>query len=98
MILPRTALGLALMLGPLAAHAAAGQVLFALGRVEIQRGGQSFVAQRGTAVEVGDAIATGPTGLAQVRLKDGALLSLSYGSTMVVEEFHMPAAAAGAAG
>jgi len=89
----RIVLALGLMLGPVVAQAAAGQVLFALGRVEIQRGGQSFVAQRGTPVEVGDAIATGPTGLAQVRLKDGALLSLRYGSTMVVEEFRLPAAA-----
>ncbi|MGH8441382.1 MAG: FecR family protein, partial [Nevskiaceae bacterium] len=85
--------GLALMLAPVVAHAAAGQVLFALGRVEIQRGGQTFTAQRQAPVEVGDTIRTGPTGMAQVRLKDGALLSLRYGSAMVIEEFRMPAAA-----
>ncbi len=94
----RVVLGLVALLGPLVVHAAAGQVLFALGRVEIQRGGQVFVAQRGTSVEVGDTISTGPTGLTQVRLKDGALLSLRYGSAMVVQEFRMPEApAAGAA-
>lgn len=87
------ALLLGLTLVPAAAHAAAGQVLFALGRVEIDRGGQPLVAQRGTPVEVGDTIRTGPTGLAQVRLKDGSLLSLRYGSTMKVEEFSLPAPA-----
>lgn len=93
----RAVLALALALGPVAAHAAAGQVLFALGRVEIQRAGQTLAATRGAPVEVGDTISTGPTGLAQVRLKDGALLSLRYGSTMKVEEFQLPAAAPAAA-
>jgi hypothetical protein len=98
MKLLRAMLGLVALLGPLAAQAAAGQVLFALGRVEIQRGGQAFVAQRGTTVEVGDTLTTGPTGLTQVRLRDGALLSLRYGSAMVVQEFRMPETpAAGAA-
>ena len=87
------ALGMTLLLGVSSAHAAAGQVLFALGRVEIERAGQTFAATRGAPVEVGDKISTGPTGLAQVRLKDGALLSLRYGSTMSVDEFRMPAAA-----
>jgi hypothetical protein len=81
-------------LAPAAAQAAAGQVLFALGRVEIQRAGQSLPAARGTPVEVGDTITTGPTGLAQVRMQDGALLSLRYGSTLVVEDFRLPAPAA----
>ena len=80
----------AVLLTPAAAQAAAGQVLFALGRVEIQRGAQALPAARGTAVEVGDVITTGPTGLAQVRMQDGALLSLRYGSTMKVEEYRMP--------
>jgi hypothetical protein len=86
----RLALLAALLLGPAAAHAAAGQVLFALGRVEIQRDGQVLAAARGTAVEVGDTIATGPTGLAQLRMQDGALLSLRYGSTMKVEDYKLP--------
>ena len=86
-----------LALGPAAAHAAAGQVLFALGRVEIQRGSQTFAAQRGAPVEVGDTLSTGPTGLAQVRLRDGAMLSLRYGSTLKVEDFQLPSAAPAAA-
>ena len=81
-----------LLLFPALAQAAAGSVLFALGRVEIQRGGQALVAQRGTAIEVGDTVSTGPTGLAQLRLKDGALLSLRSGSSLTVEDFHLPAA------
>jgi hypothetical protein len=83
----------ALLLAPLAAQAAAGQVLFALGRVEIQRGNQTLAAARGAPVEAGDVISTGPTGLAQVRMQDGALLSLRYGSTLKVEEYQAPAPA-----
>lgn len=83
-----------LLLVPGLAQAAAGTVLFALGRVEIERGGQTLAAQRGGAVEVGDTITTGPTGLAQLRMKDGALLSLRAGSSMTVEEFQLPARAA----
>ena len=90
MKLLRAVFGAVAVFAPLAAQAAAGQVLFALGRVEIQRGGQAFVAQRGTTVEVGDTVATGPTGLTQVRLKDGSVLSLRYGSAMVVQEFRLP--------
>ncbi len=90
MIRFRAALLLLLSLAPAAVQAAAGQVLFALGRVEIQRAGQTLPAPRGAAVEVGDVISTGPTGLAQVRLRDGSLLSLRYGSTMQVAEFRMP--------
>jgi hypothetical protein len=82
--------GLAL-LAPALAQAAAGTVLFALGRVEIVRGGTTYVAQRGSAVEVGDTLSTGPTGLAQVRMKDGALLALKSGSSLIVEDFALPA-------
>lgn len=82
------------VLAPSLAQAAAGQVLFALGRVEIQRNGQALAATRGAAVEVGDVVSTGPTGLAQLRMQDGALLSLRYGSTMKVEEYRLPDAAA----
>lgn len=98
-LLPRVSL-LAALLAPAIAQAAAGQVLFALGRVEIQRGDQVLPAARGVAVEAGDVISTGPTGLAQVRMQDGALLSLRYGSSMKVEEYQAPApvAAAPAAG
>jgi hypothetical protein len=87
----------ALLLGillPGLAQAAAGSVLFALGRVEIQRGGQTLTAQRGAQVEVGDTITTGPTGLAQLRMKDGGLLSLRSGSSLTVEEFRLPTRAA----
>jgi hypothetical protein len=89
----------ALLLAPGIAQAAAGQVLFALGRVEIQRGNQVLPAARGVAVEAGDVISTGPTGLAQVRMQDGAMLSLRYGSSLKVEEYQAPApVAAPAAG
>lgn len=93
MRLVRWGIALALAGAPVLAQAAAGNVLFALGRVEIQRGSQVVLAQRGTAVEVGDLITTGPTGMGQVRMKDGALLSLRYGSQMKVEDFKMPAPA-----
>jgi hypothetical protein len=101
-LLRGTALVMLLLL-PAAAQAAAGQVLFALGRVEVQRGAQVLSATRGMPVEVGDTVRTGPTGLAQVRMQDGALLSLRYGSAMTVEDYRpaapapvAPAPAAGA--
>lgn len=93
----RALLGLALLLAPALAQAAAGQVLFALGRVEIQRDGQTLPARRGMAVEVGDTIDTGPQGIAQLRFSDGALLSLRAGSVMTVEDFRLPTPAAAAA-
>lgn len=86
------------LLAPSLAQAAAGQVLFALGRVEIERGGQTLAAARGAAVEVGDVVSTGPTGLTQLRMQDGALLSLRYGSSMKVEAYQLPAAPAPLAG
>jgi hypothetical protein len=82
------------LLAPALAQAAAGQVLFAVGRVEIQRDGKAIAATRGAPVEVGDVVSTGPTGLTQLRLADGALLSLRYGSSMKVEEFRLPQPAA----
>lgn len=92
-LLRAVSLSLAL-LAPSLAQAAAGQVLFALGRVEIQRGAQTLAATRGAAVEVGDVVSTGPTGLTQLRMQDGALLSLRYGSSMKVEEYQLPVAPA----
>lgn len=79
-----------ILLVPGAAQAAAGQVLFALGRVEIQRAGQALPAARGASVEVGDVVSTGPTGLAQLRMRDGALLSLRHGSSLQVEDYRLP--------
>jgi hypothetical protein len=75
------------------AEAAAGSVLFALGQVEIERNGQVLPAARGTPVEVGDTVTTGPTGLAQLRLRDGGLLSLRSGTSMTVEDFSLPSRA-----
>src|SRR5689334_12692913 len=60
---------------PVAAGAPIGQVLFALGRVEVERGGQLVPVARGTELQVGDTISTGPTGLAQLRFKDGAVMA-----------------------
>lgn len=87
-------IALLLLAGPAVAQAAAGQVLFALGRVEIERGGETLAARRGTPVEVGDTVRTGPSGLAQVRFGDGSLMSLRAASAMTVEDFRLPAATA----
>jgi hypothetical protein len=83
-------LALALVAAPALAQAAAGQVLFVLGRVEIQRGGQTLTASRGTPFETGDVLTTGPTGMAQLRFKDGALMSLRHGSSIAIEDYHFP--------
>lgn len=83
-----------LLFCPGVALAAAAQVLFSLNRVEIVRSGQTLPAPRGTAVEVGDTFNTGPTGYAQLRFKDGALLVLRPGSSINIEEFSLPQPAA----
>lgn len=87
-------LSASLFLCPGVALAAAAQVLFSLNRVEIERSGRTLPAPRGTALEVGDTFNTGPTGYAQLRFKDGALLVLKPGSSINIEEFSLPQAPA----
>ena len=86
------ALIFSLLLTPALAQAAAAQILFSLNRVEIQRGQVTLPAIRGTAVETGDTITTGPTGYTQVRYKDGALMALKPGTSLQIEEYVLPAA------
>lgn len=85
---------LALALGPSAAAADAGKVLFTLGRVDIHRGEVSFPAARGMTVAAGDRFELGPTGRTQLRMSDGAMIALQPGSSFVIEEYQLPAAAA----
>lgn len=87
--------GIVLMLAavqPGLAAASAAKVLFAVGRVEVSRGGQVLPLTRGSTLEVGDTVSTGPTGMTQLRFSDGALMSLRGGSAMTVEAYELPKA------
>lgn len=68
-------------------HAAAGEVLFALGRVEIQRGEATIPAARGMGVGTGDTVVTAPAAWAQLRFQDGALVALKPGTALEVTEY-----------
>jgi hypothetical protein len=74
-----------------AAQAAAGQVLFVLGQVDIKRGSATITAQQGTSLDVGDQVNVGPQGRAQLRMNDGAIIALQPSSTLVIEDFSLPA-------
>lgn len=64
-------------LSPAMASAQAGKILFARGEVSIVgNDGQQRVGDAGEAVHEGDHILTGERSMAQVRLSDGALISL----------------------
>ena len=75
-------------------HAAAGEVLFVLGKTEVNRAGGEIPAERGTVLEVADQVIVGPQSHAQLRMKDGALVALQPGSTLLVQDFNLPAPAA----
>jgi len=83
----RWVLGFALAVVAQVAWADAGQVLFTVGRVEIARTYGVVVAFRGMPVQVGDRINVGSASRAQIRMKDGALLSLRPDSSIVIEDF-----------
>jgi hypothetical protein len=66
-----------ILLAPLAQAAGAGKVLFARGNVfAVQTDGVSRRLSVGEAVNVGEHLVTGPQGMLQLRLSDGALISL----------------------
>ncbi len=62
--------------GTSALAAAAGQVQFVAGQVQLDRGGHSQDVVKGTGVEEGDVLRSGPTGQAQIRFTDGGIMAL----------------------
>ncbi|MCX7961092.1 MAG: FecR family protein [Burkholderiales bacterium] len=76
----------AILLVPAVALAEAGRVLLAVGEVFAERAGQRVALSRGAAVEQGDTIRTGPASNAQIRLSDGAILSMSERTQLRIDE------------
>lgn len=64
-----------------------GTVLMALGDVKINRGGQLSVLKKGGIVQSGDAILTGVTSNAQVRMSDGAIIAVRPESEFKITEY-----------
>ena len=62
--------------GSSALAAAAGQVQFVAGPVQLDRGGRSQAVVKGAQVEAGDVLRSGPTGQAQIRFTDGGIMAL----------------------
>lgn len=80
------------------AHGAAGEFVFSLNRVELQRGEAAIPALRGLPFEPGDTVTTGPMGYAQLRFRDGQLLALKPGASLKIEAYALPEAETVAAG
>ena len=69
-------------------HAASGEFTFVVGEVSLTKAnGQRLTPVRGTAVDPGDRIATGATGMVQLSMVDQAKLSLRPNSQFVVEQY-----------
>src|SRR5438445_13409604 len=69
-------------------HAASGEFTFVVGEVSVTKAnGQRVTPVRGTAVDPGDRISTGATGMVQLSMVDQAKLSLRPNSQFVVEQY-----------
>src|SRR5471032_2710468 len=78
----------ALAATPLMAAAASGEFTFVTGEVSLQKAsGQRATPVRGTAVDAGDRITTGATGMAQLTMVDQARLSLRPATQFVIEAY-----------
>lgn len=85
----------ALLLGPLPAIAADGQLLAATGDVRVLRADKGWTAVqpllRGDTLRAGDTIITGDDGRVQVRFADGALITLQPNSRFRIDEYRFDA-------
>ncbi|HUL95385.1 MAG TPA: FecR domain-containing protein [Usitatibacter sp.] len=78
----------ALAATPLLAGAASGEFTFVTGDVGlIKKAGQRVTPQRGTPVDAGDRITTGPNGMAQLTMVDQARLSLRPNTQFAIEAY-----------
>jgi len=71
-----------------AAAETAGRVLVAVGDVSVVRGGKELPLSLGSAIESGDALRTGATSNAQVRLSDGGIISMRPQTELHLDEYH----------
>lgn len=85
----------ALLLGPLPAMAADGQLLASSGDVRVLRADKGWTAVqpllRGDALRAGDTLITGEDGRVQVRFADGALITLQPNSRFRIDEYRFDA-------
>lgn len=65
----------------------AGRVLVAVGEVSALRNGKTIPLSLGSAIESGDALRTGPTSNAQVRLSDGGIIALRPQTEFRLDEY-----------
>jgi len=74
---------------PLVAAAAesAGTVQFAIGEVSARRQDTVVPLRKGSAVESGDVLTTGPGGRAQIRFSDGGLVALQPDTRFAITEY-----------
>jgi hypothetical protein len=73
---------------PMSLLAASGEFTFVTGDVSLQKSsGKKSVPARGTAVDAGDRIVTGPNGMAQLNMVDQARLSLRPNTQFVIEAY-----------
>ena len=74
-----------------------GQVGRVVGEVNVLRGTERLPAVTGTALQQGDAIATGPQGRAEVVVSDGSTVTLGAGTTLSLASLTAPASGPGQA-
>jgi hypothetical protein len=84
--LPVLLLASVALMSPFAANANAGKILFALGDVNVERD-DLLPATRGMSVIEGDTIITGAKGRAQLKMNDGAKVSVRPSSEFKIETF-----------
>ncbi|HUP29942.1 MAG TPA: FecR domain-containing protein [Usitatibacter sp.] len=73
---------------PLAAAAASGEFTFVTGQVTLAKAdGRQLAPLRGTPVDAGDRITTGPNGMVQLTMVDQARLSLRPSTQFVIEQY-----------
>lgn len=66
----------------------AGKVLLSIGDVKVSRGGQLMTLKKGDFVKSGDAIITGATSNAQVRMSDGAIMAIRPQTEFKITEYN----------
>lgn len=66
-----------------------GEVVRVVGVVSVQRQAQSFVPFAGVGICRGDRVRTGPGSIAELRLRDGTLLTVGKDSEFVIRDFRI---------
>lgn len=77
---------------PAQALAAAGEIFYTEGRVQVKRGDQQADAGRGYTLEAGDIVLTGVGSQARMRFNDESYFALPSNSTFKIDQFSISAA------